>query len=139
MFGRGSLVRSQHGSSPSSERISRFGLSTDPFDFLVLSRNTGEGRAMTWYPDLSNGCMAGHGDDVRAVGWLSGDQPYPVGDTAPGFIMLLESHVSAAWQPFHILGLHTCDLDPCAATVGPSAPVIDDATLDAAIKKLARE
>jgi hypothetical protein len=94
---------------------------------------------MTWYPDLSTGCMAGYGDDARAVGWLSGDEPYPVGDTPPAFVTLLESHVSAAWQPFQCGGFHTCDLDRCPATVGPPAPVVNEATLDAVRKRIARE
>ncbi len=65
---------------------------------------------MTWYPELGRGCMAGGGDDVRAVGWLSGKQPYPTGGVPPVFVETLRSHLNPPWQPFTINGLHTCDI-----------------------------
>ena len=66
---------------------------------------------MTWYSDLGPICMAGHGDDVRAIGWLSRSQPYPTGTRSVAFIEKLQSHVSSASQPFSIMGFHECDLD----------------------------
>ena len=65
---------------------------------------------MTWYADLGHSCMAGAGDDVRAVGWLSGKRPYPTGGVAPAFVEALRSHLISPWEPFHINGLHECDL-----------------------------
>ena|SRR5438876_11846356 len=65
---------------------------------------------MTWYADLGHGCMAGDGDDVRAVGWLSGKQPYPTRGVPPVFVETLRSHLNSPWQPFTINGLHTCDI-----------------------------
>jgi len=54
--------------------------------------------------------MAGGGDDVRAVGWLSGKQPYPTGGVPPVFVETLRSHLNPPWQPFTINGLHECDI-----------------------------
>src|SRR5262245_15247960 len=95
---------------------------------------------MTWYPDLSTCCMAGYGDDARAVGWLSGGKTYPVGDTPPAFVTLLESHISGAWQPLEYRGFHTCDLHPCPATVRPPEQWARNAAMmdRAALKELAR-
>src|SRR5262249_29563909 len=94
-----------------------------------------EGAPMTWYPDLSRFCMAGGGGDVRAVGWLSGDTTYPIGDVTPGFVELLQSHVDSAWQPFRAMGFHLCDLDPCRPEDIEPVPVLKGADLEAARKK----
>ena len=68
---------------------------------------------MTWYLDLSRNCMVASGDDVRAIGWLGRDHPYPRGDPPPGLVELLESHVTSCWEPMMSTGFHRCDLDPC--------------------------
>jgi hypothetical protein len=65
---------------------------------------------MTWYPDLSHGCMAGSRDDVRAIGWLSGDHAFPTGPVPPAALEALRAHLQTPWMPFWFGGTHQCDV-----------------------------
>jgi hypothetical protein len=42
---------------------------------------------MTWFPDMGAACMIGEGDHLRAIGWLSDQHRFPVGDTPPEFLL----------------------------------------------------
>ena len=65
---------------------------------------------MTWYADLQRGCMAGGGDDARAIGWLGRDYPYPTGPVSSEFLEVLGEHVEDPWMSIVIMGIHTCEL-----------------------------
>jgi hypothetical protein len=83
---------------------------------------------MTWYPDLSHGCMAGSGEDVRAIGWLSGDHAFPTGPVPPAALEALRAHLRAPWMPFWFGGTHQCDVAAeCASPL--EGPTVDSRNL----------
>ena len=49
-------------------------------------------------------------DTLIAVGWLSKDHPYPVGNVSVAFFRKLCQLLQNPWQPFVCGGHHTCDL-----------------------------
>jgi len=71
---------------------------------------------MAWFPDLGTACMIAMGDHVRAIGWLSDQHPFPIGDTPPEFLTRLEKLCHRwgdgleplAWGVF--MGPHRCEL-----------------------------
>lgn len=71
---------------------------------------------MTWFPDMGTACMIGEGDHLRAIGWLSDQHPFPVGDTPPEFLVRLKEFChnwgngqdSLKWAIF--FGPHKCEL-----------------------------
>lgn len=71
---------------------------------------------MSWFPDMGTECMIGEGDHLRAIGWLSDQHPFPVGDTPPEFLARLrefcnnwgEGQDSLNWVMF--FGPHECEL-----------------------------
>ena len=65
---------------------------------------------MSFYPDLGTRCDGGWGPAVRAVGWLSADQPYITGPVSAEFLSALRAHLREPWQPFFYGGFHTCEL-----------------------------
>ena len=71
---------------------------------------------MSWYADFSNETMVAIGDHVRAIGWLSSDQPYPKSGVPPAFVARLRQFVRLASQSAATLsfpafgGFHTCEL-----------------------------
>lgn len=65
---------------------------------------------MSYHADLGTACPMGYGPDIRAIGWLSHDHPYPQGTVSTEFLAQLRSHVQDPWQPFLALGGHFCEL-----------------------------
>ncbi|MCI0702868.1 MAG: hypothetical protein L0241_17445 [Planctomycetia bacterium] len=65
-----------------------------------------------FYPDLSTECQVDRGEHIRAIGWLSMDQPFPTGSVPPEFLAVLKSHIETAWQPVLMMGLHCCEFCP---------------------------
>jgi hypothetical protein len=71
---------------------------------------------MAWYPDLTNDTMVAHGDHVRAIGWLSADQPFPRGEVSVEFTARLKEFIRLANRSSELLwfpafgGPHTCEL-----------------------------
>jgi hypothetical protein len=71
---------------------------------------------MSWYPDLGTVTMIDGGEHVRAIGWLSEEHPFPVGDMPPEFLDRLrefagrcsDSTRALGWGSF--LGWHDCEL-----------------------------
>jgi hypothetical protein len=71
---------------------------------------------MTWYADLGTATMVDAGEHVRAVGWLSNQQPFPLGDVPPQFLGRLQvfarrwsdSARALGWGSF--MGWHDCEL-----------------------------
>jgi hypothetical protein len=61
--------------------------------------------------------MVGCGADVRAIGWLGEQHPYPVGPTPRAFLEALRRHLERPWQPIGMAGLHECELKGCAARI----------------------
>jgi hypothetical protein len=70
---------------------------------------------MSWFPDMGNKSMVAEGDHVRAIGWLSSDQPFPQGEVPAAFFAHLEEFVRLANESAEALwfgafaGLHTCE------------------------------
>jgi hypothetical protein len=64
---------------------------------------------MSFYPDLDTASMLGHGDRLRAIGWLSSEHPFPRGPVPAAFVEALKRHVASAFQPLAFGGLHTCE------------------------------
>lgn len=65
---------------------------------------------MSFYPDLHTASMLGRGDRLRAIGWLSRDQPFPRGPAPAAFVDTLRRHVETAYQPLAFCGCHRCEL-----------------------------
>lgn len=65
---------------------------------------------MSFYPDLANACMVGHGNRLRAIGWLSDAHAFPRGEVPAEFVALLRRHVATAFQPLAFGGVHRCEL-----------------------------
>jgi hypothetical protein len=71
---------------------------------------------MSWYPDLSNRTMVAVGDHVRAVGWLSAQQPFAKGEVPIEFISRLHEFVRLSGASGEALyfpasgGVHTCEI-----------------------------
>ena len=71
---------------------------------------------MSWFPDMGTDTDVDFGDHIRAVGWLSVEQPYTKGEVPPGFVARLQEfaeawyHCSEAlnWPIF--MGGHECEL-----------------------------
>jgi len=71
---------------------------------------------MSWFPDLGTVTMIDAGEHVRAVGWLSDAQPFPVGDVPGEFLTRLQefsrrwsdSAIALGWGSF--MGYHDCEL-----------------------------
>jgi hypothetical protein len=70
---------------------------------------------MSWYPDLSTQTMVASGDHVRAIGWLSSDQPFPQGEVSAEFMSKLDEFVRLAPRSSEALsfpafgGWHECE------------------------------
>ena len=67
---------------------------------------------MSYFPDLSNWCQAGHGADVRAVGWLDLNHPFPKGTVPPPFVERLQQHLENPVEFVHFMGSHRCQFCP---------------------------
>ena len=67
---------------------------------------------MSHYTDLGSVCQAGHGDDVRAVGWLDPAHEYPRGPVSAEFTNSLRTHLDKPWQAFTLMGIHWCEFCP---------------------------
>lgn len=65
-----------------------------------------------YYPDLGTECQVDRGEHVRAIGWLSKDQPFPTGAVPSVFISTLRDHIRTAWQPVRSAGVHFCEFCP---------------------------
>ena len=65
-----------------------------------------------FYPDLGRRCDVDFGDHVRAVGWLECKRLYSTGSVPAAFYAALNEHVSTAWQPVGMPGIHLCDFCP---------------------------
>lgn len=76
---------------------------------------------MSLFPDLGTVTMIDAGEHVRAVGWLSDEQPFAVGDVPPEFLHRLrdfarrwcDSATALGWASF--MGWHDCEL--CGGSV----------------------
>ena len=62
--------------------------------------------------DLSTNAYFATGDVLRAVGWLEADETYQQGAVPAGFLDQLKHHISAAYQPMILMGVHFCSLCP---------------------------
>ena len=67
---------------------------------------------MSYFPDLGNSCQVGHGDDMRAIGWLHPDHPFPRAALPDGFLPILERHLRSRWESQNLLGIHVCEFCP---------------------------
>ena len=65
---------------------------------------------MSWYPDLSAETLITWGDDVRAIGWLSGGHSFPQGECF-GYLALRGRYQTTL-----------CVLPPTATTSGVPSP-----------------
>ena len=71
---------------------------------------------MSWYSDLGTVTMIDGGGHVRAVGWLSDTQPFPVGDVPGEFLTRLQefgrrwSDSARALGWASLMGYHHCEL-----------------------------
>ncbi len=80
---------------------------------------------MSWYPDLSSQTMVASGDHVRAVGWLSSDQPFQQGEISSEFMSKLDEFVRLAGRSADALsfpafgGWHECEF--CEPPADPRA------------------
>jgi hypothetical protein len=64
------------------------------------------------YPDMSEQCIGGRGQEVRAIGWLERGHPFLRGRVPRAFRKALRQHVAHAWQPIVYRGAHRCTLCP---------------------------
>jgi hypothetical protein len=79
---------------------------------------------MSWFPDLGTVTMIDSGEHVRAVGWLSAKQPFPVGEVPTEFLGRLQQFASKwgdsvdalGWGVY--MGLHCCELCGGSTTSG---------------------
>ena len=70
---------------------------------------------MSWFPDMGTVTMIAEGDHVRAVGWLSDQHPFPLGDASPEFLERLKEFCNRwgdgleplAWGL--LMGPHQCE------------------------------
>ena len=67
-------------------------------------------------PDLCTSSLVADGPEVRAIGWLDPEHPFPVGDVAPDVLAALRAHVRDAWLPVTSMGCHPCPF--CYPTTG---------------------
>ena len=79
---------------------------------------------MAWYEDLSPCDYFGeeYAADLRAVGWLSREHPYPTGDVAREFFEALCELLRRPWNPITFMGYHECEF--CRFTGGASTEVV---------------
>ena len=66
---------------------------------------------MSYYPDLGQRTMVVSGPDIRAIGWLAAEHPFPTGPVSRTFRDRLEPHVAAAMSSLY-LGVHGCEFRP---------------------------
>src|SRR5690242_15926083 len=69
---------------------------------------------MTWFADLLPCTYFGEyaPPGLRAVGWLSAEQPFPVGPVHPSVIARLHALLTTPFSPWMFLGYHRCELCP---------------------------
>ncbi len=60
-----------------------------------------------YYQDLAT---IGLSESLIAIGWLSPSKTYNLGKVDAEDFLTLENLVSVAWQPFHLMGFHSCGL-----------------------------
>jgi hypothetical protein len=67
---------------------------------------------MAYYPDLArlDYFPVAETTILKAVGWLSADQDFMTGKSSQNFFDRLQELVECAWQPFHAMGGHSCEL-----------------------------
>lgn len=53
---------------------------------------------MSWFPDLGSVTMIDGGEHVRAGGWLSNKQPFPVGEVPSAFLGRLQDSLESGPQ-----------------------------------------
>jgi hypothetical protein len=63
---------------------------------------------MSWFPDLGTFTMIERGNHVRAIGWLSAEHPFPVGDVPAEFLGRLQSFARAWGDSIDALGWPIC-------------------------------
>ena len=73
---------------------------------------------MTWYADLSPCDCFGPGP-LKAVGWLSRDEPFAAGEVSEEVFEKLCRLLRDPWNPAYPAGSHRCDL--CRFTGGTGA------------------
>ena len=78
---------------------------------------------MSWFPDLGTTTQVDSGEHVRAVGWLSAQQPFPVGAVPAGILDRLWQFAGKSDDSIDALGwgiamgLHDCELcNGCSGT-----------------------
>ena len=71
---------------------------------------------MAWFADLSPCTYFREPADLklRAVGWLSEDEPFPIGPVEPSVIARLRQLLETPFSPWMYLGYHRCEL--CTVT-----------------------
>ena len=70
---------------------------------------------MSYFPDMGHVSMVASGKHVRAIGWLSSNQPYTTGDVSADFIRRLKEFAARSAESAEELyfgafgGFHTCE------------------------------
>ncbi len=71
---------------------------------------------MSYYPDLHTASMLGHGDRLRAIGWLHPDHDFVRGSVSDENLAVIRSHLATAFQPCAFGGVHQCEF--CLKSIG---------------------
>jgi hypothetical protein len=70
---------------------------------------------VSYFPDMSTGCMVASGEHIRAIGWLHPDHPFTKGEVSAEFLGRLKEFVAQSSSSAEALcfgafgGLHTCE------------------------------